>query len=836
LNNFLRALRFIGLTVIVFLSLTTAFIYFYSGQIKNILISELDKNIKEEVTVKIENVHLTWWAHFPNISLELEKVTVSQKIRKEIDTLVNMEHIGLGLDISELLANDFTIEKIYLKNGKVALRVFDGKFNNYSVFNKKSDSTAAKITFDMERVDIKKVNFEYQDYRDKHHYSVYFDKNYLKLKYNKKGITSYLKGDLNINRIQVKGKNYFENRAITSNIKLVYTEKDKRFKLSKSNVVINGGQFDLDGYFINNSSQKLDLSFRAHEGKLSALSSLLPTAISAEINKYKTKGKVYFDGKVKGDLADGNSPAIDINFGFKDASFTDPTTKQSITEANLVGQFTNGRLRNAFSTKLVIDNFSVKLQGGTAKGSFAYRNFSDPQIDIDLEAEMPFKSLVNLIGNNHFHSPEGYLSARVKIKAPLNLLLTDRTNSAIVSNGELKIENVSFGINNSDIKCQAINGHFLINKTDLGIVNFEGKAGESDFKLDGIISQFIPFVFGYGDELLLQGGFKSQFIDLDQLLSQNIDSEEEKDQNYNFKISPWLSFDLDCSFDKVKFRRLKGKDELRNVAGELHLKEQLFTYNHFHFTVASGEFENKGFINAQNEDQIKLYNLCMLSNLDVQEFFYVFENFNQDFITDKNIKGKIHGTYDATLLFDKALRLDLGKLKLNTDLTITYGELLKFAPLQEMGKYLKRKKYRKYVQNSDLNKIVFSELKSKISIIDGVILIPEMTIENSVTRINMSGTHSMGNEINYKIDFPLVNYKKVKEGEAIDESKYLNIYMEISGKTNDYTVDVKESQMLRDFTKIIKHNLSQETQKDDEDDDQTIELDLDDEENTIELD
>lgn len=834
MTHFLRALRFIGLTIIVFLSLTTAFVYFYSGQIKNILLSELDKNIKKEVTVKIDKVQLTWWAHFPNISLELKNVTVSQKIRKDTDTLVNMRHIGLGLDISELLANDFTIEKIYLKEGKVNLRVFDGKFNNYSIFKTKQsdDSTSTKISLDLEKINITRVNFAYQDYRDKHHYSIYLEDNYLKLKYNSNGIDSYLKGDLNINKIQIKGKNYFENRAITTDIKLVYTKKDKQFTLEKSNLIINGGQFDLEGFYINNLSQTLNLSIKAHEAKLTALASLLPGSVSSIINKYQTKGNIYFDGQIKGSLSREKTPAIDINFGFKNASFTDPVSKQSITEANLTGRFTNGRLRNTISSKLLIDDFSIKTQGGTAKGKFLYSNFSTPQIDMDLDADMPFASLVDFIGNNHFHSPKGHLSANIKLKAPLELILNDPKNHNITSKGELKIKNVSFGINNSDLLCRSINGHFLINKTDLGIINFEGTAGNSDFNLNGIISQFIPFVFGYGDELLLQGGFNSKFIDLDQLLSQNINTEEKKDQNYNFKISPWLSFDLDCSFDKVKFRRLNGKDELRKVSGELHLKDQLFDYKNVHFTVASGKFENNGFINAKDENNIKLYNQCELNNLDVQEFFYVFENFNQDFITDKNIKGKIKGKYNATLLFDQALRLNVNKLKLNTDFTITYGELINFTPLQEMGKYLKKKRYRKYVQNTDLNKVVFSELKTKISMIDGVILLPEMNIKNSVTNINISGTHSMDNKINYKIDFPLINYNKIEGNNDIDEKKYLNIFMEISGTTENYKVDVKESQMLKDFTQVIKQNLKQDTPKED----QTIELDIENEDNTIDID
>jgi len=820
----------------VFVSLSTAFVYFYSDQIKNILLNELDRKVKKEVSVKIDEVQLTWWTHFPNVSLELKNTVVSQQIREENDTLIKIEHIGLGLDISELIAKDFTIEKIYLKKGFIHMKMYDGEFNNFSIFKSQTADSTNKIALDLEQIKVDNINFIYEDFTLKHLYNIYFSKNKLKLKYSETEISSFLSGNLKINNLRIKGKNYFENRAIDSDIKLSFNPETQKYQLYKSSLVINGGTYDLDGFYTHNHLQELNLAFKAHEGQLSSLSSLLPPYVSSSINKYKTKGLVYFDGTVKGNLANSKQPAIAIKFGFKDASFTDPVTNQSITKANLTGHYTNGISRNSITSKLSVNDFSINLQGGTTKGSFTYTNFLSPQIDLKLDANMPFSSLVNFTGNNHLHSPTGNLSAKVEIKAPLDLFLTDHKNTKIISKGELRINNVGFGIKNSDLNCRAINGHFLINKTDLGIVNFEGKAGNSDFKLDGMISQFIPFIFGYGDKLLLQGEFNSTFIDLDQLLSQNIKKEQTQDelkQNYNFKISPWLSFDLDCTFDKVKFRRLKGKDQLHDVNGEIHLKDQLFNYDHISFIVASGIFENKGFIDGKDPNNIQLYNECNLKAVDVQEFFYVFENFNQDFITDKNLKGKISGTYKASLLFDHALRLKLEDLEVNTDLTITYGELINFTPLKEMNKYLSKKKYKKYVQNSNLSNIVFSELKTNISISNGTILIPETTIKNSVTRINLSGTHTFDNQIDYQINFPLVNYSRVNQEEDINDSKYLHIFMDISGTTDKYIVDVKEKKILQDLGQVILQSIKpQEVAKEEP---TTIELDLDDDENTIDL-
>ena len=55
--------------------------------------------------------------------------------------------------------------------------------------------------------------------------------------------------------------------------------------------------------------------------------------------------------------------------------------------------------------------------------------------------------------------------------------------------------------------------------------------------------------------------------------------------------------------------------------------------------------------------------------------------------------------------------------------------------------------------------------------------------------------------------------------------------MEISGTTEDYTVDVKENQIIKDLGQVIKQNIKKSPKEE-----ETIELDLDDQENTIDFD
>ena len=810
MNIVLRSLRFVALTAIVFVVLTVSFIFFYSDHIKNILINELKLQIKEDVTVQLENINLTWFTHFPDISLQLDDLKIYQKTELTVDTLISVKELGLGLDISELLQNDFTIEKIFIANGSCGMKI-DTENNNFNIFKPrlKKDSLDTKIAFELEEVHLENFSYSYSDISKGDLYSVSFEETTATVMFENKNWNIDLAGPLSINDITTSNTNYLKDKRIDSQIYLKYQPEKKQFILDNSYITINEAQFELEGAYTNNLAKNLNLKISAKEGKISNVTSLLPNSFGQIFKSYQTKGNIYFSGQVFGNLSEG-APSINVNFGFNKTSFSDPNTNQNISNATLQGSFSNGKNKDNSSSTLEIKTLSFEIEKKQSSGRLKLSNFNNPSLELNLDLNIPFKSIVKLSGLHKIEKAKGFIAGKIKLKASIDALLKNSKNNNLISSGNIDIKNVSFDVKGAELPCSNINGKLLLNKSDLGVINFRGKTGNSDFKINGVAINFIPFLIEGKKRIIIQGGFNSQHIDLDQLLSQSNEIPTENLSNegpYNFKISKLLSFDLNCEVDNLKFRRLKEKDALKNITGQLHLKDQLFEYKNVTFNLAGGKFKNNGTINAQKENLVLVDNKSSLENLDVRNFFYVFEDFNQTFITEKNLKGKMNGSYNFKLNFDQKLRLDYKEIMVSTDLKITNGELINFAPLMEMKTYLTKKKYEKFVQNSDLSKVVFSELKSKIWIENNTIYIPKSRIKNSVAQIAISGTHTFDNKIDYTLDFPLVNYKK-QSGNNINEDKYLNIIMGIKGTTDDYNLEFKTTDIIRDFGGVIKESVN----------------------------
>ena len=141
----------------------------------------------------------------------------------------------------------------------------------------------------------------------------------------------------------------------------------------------------------------------------------------------------------------------------------------------------------------------------------------------------------------------------------------------------------------------------------------------------------------------------------------------------------------------------------------------------------------------------------------IDSIFYFFNNFNEEFITYKNIKGSLHLVASTKMKFDKYLNLKPESLIADLDIMVKNGELNDFEPMQNMSKF---------VDSDDLKNIKFAELHDKIHIENEKIEIPELTIKSSVSTIALRGTHTFDQKIYYKVKVPVKNLKAAKRKEG----------------------------------------------------------------------
>ena len=99
---------FLGIVLGVALLITAA-VYFFKDEICGVVITEVNKHLKAQVSVR--DVDLTFWGSFPNLSVDFNEVFIrdSYKVATVRDTLLYTERIRLKFNPIDIWNEEYTV-------------------------------------------------------------------------------------------------------------------------------------------------------------------------------------------------------------------------------------------------------------------------------------------------------------------------------------------------------------------------------------------------------------------------------------------------------------------------------------------------------------------------------------------------------------------------------------------------------------------------------------------------------------------------------------------------------------------------------------------------------
>ena len=233
------------------------------------------------------------------------------------------------------------------------------------------------------------------------------------------------------------------------------------------------------------------------------------------------------------------------------------------------------------------------------------------------------------------------------------------------------------------------------------------------------------------------------------------------------------------------------------------VKNEMAVSRNFALETMGGGLELSGIVDAKNKKAIDVVTTAKLTDISIDSAFYVFENFKQDFIQDRHLKGKASADISMEMTLDQHLQLFPETLIADIGVMIKKGELNNFEPMKKLNRYL---------DDESLSKLRFSDLKNDIHIEKKTIYIPQMDIRSNATDLTISGTHTFDQHIDYRIVTPL-RRKKLKDPEsqlAIEEDPRggPKLFLKITGTTDDYKIsydtEAVKRKIVSDFKKEVQ--------------------------------
>lgn len=781
LRRILRVLLIVFASILFLIGIAVLLGYVYEDRVKQYAIEQLNKQLNSEI--KVGEIDLSLIRKFPFASLTFTDVTAKDAIKTHSKgNLLKADKVFLQFSIWDLFDQNYRIKRIEAQNAELNIRVFADGSDNYHFWKESTDTSSNNFSLDLQKIILDKVQINYKNQSANQNYAVLAEYLILKGKFSNDNYTFYANGDLQINYIKEQKLTFFANKKAT--VDMVLDVSGDKYTFKESNVSIGEMEFNIEGNIeYSANKQTSDLQIKSKDIKVESFIKELPYQLRKYVSKYNCKGDFYFDCSINGSFKNNDMPLIKVNFGVKNAEFIEKENNISLKNLSFTGDYTNGTQKQLSTNEVTLKNISATLETGSIKGELHIKDLSQPEVELTANADVDLSALQSFLKIENIKTISGKMNMNVSFKSKIKntkFTFEDFKNSSC--SGKMKIENMNFQLKDNVHNFCAINGNFQFSNNDVIIDDLTGAISKSDFSVSGYFRNVLSFLFLPNQSLLVDADVKSNNIDLDDLLTDESTSNE---TSYKLQFSEKFDFKLNVSIGKLNFNKFNAT----NISGKIKLRKQQLIINQLLFNALDGSVKSLVIIDGSNPEQLMISTETSLKNVNITKLFYECGNFGQNNMKDDNIKGKLNADIQFASVWSPSLKVNYDKIYAMTTLSIENGELLNYAPMKGLAKFIKVE---------DLSDVKFATLKNQIEIKNQVISFPVMDIKSSAINIKASGTHTFDNVINYRLRILLSELLSKKAKKAKKENEEFGVVEDDGlGKTSIYitvfgTVDKPE--------------------------------------------
>lgn len=791
MKQFLKYTSYL-LFVISLLILTSCFIFtfFFSETIEKKVVDKIQQQMTTEL--QLGDVHFSFYETFPTTSVKITDLLALEKQGFNDDTLFYAKKTYIELNIFDIILNNINIKNVMVSVGQINIHYNEKNEPNFEIF--KSSNNKNKIILN----EINLINTTVRYKKNIINIDLTTSECLIEFNKNKTSINAkLLSKNLTVNELE-----YLNEKKINLNTKISYNQ-DSLF-IHPSIVKIE--ELELKLFGVIKEGNIISLKFSSDSQKISDVINNTPTHLSSVYKSFDSQGLLTCDGRIEGIINRTSNPSLHINYLIKEGSFKLSNNPFFLTDITLSGELNNGENRNFNSTNIVISQFDAKTDRGYINGDFSINNLNKYYLKANLLSSWRLSKINNYFEDSPFLNLKGKLKLNSKYSGYISF--DEKFKDYFISanhNSIASFKKVSFKYKGFPLpfNLEEVNAEF--DNNNINIKNSIFTIADSDMKFKGSVDQLISYIWNKKNEIIINGDLKSIYIKFDELLTiKNINSNYEDLNKTEQTILPkWIRLKLKSNIETLSFNNLIAN----KINGIINYKLLKLSVEKINLKTLNGSVDGNFKIYESKNNRIKLSSNLNLKKLNIRNTFLAFNNFNQDFITAKHIKGVGSAEIKMTAALSPKYILDEKSLTLRSHLIVEKGELIQFKPLESLSNY---------VELEDLKEVKFSTLENTIEIENKVITIPAMEIKSSALSVFLSGTHTFEQKINYRIKLllsELISSKfrkkntKVKQsefGEIKDNGKIFNtIYFKMTGNSEDPNISFDGLRFREDVKKEI---------------------------------
>jgi hypothetical protein len=561
--------------------------------LKNQIVARAKQAANRSVNARVDwrDAGLSFFRHFPNLTLRLDDLTVANRGRFQGDTLAAVRHLGVVLSLPSVVSyavsgKPIVVRGVELDQPRLSLIALEDGTANWSITDTSSQSP------DASRQKAMNVSLRDVQIRDG---AISFDNRRAKLKATLKGYDQSLSGDFSQKQVVVKtkaeadtvnvsfaGMPYLNRVRMGLDADVAADLANKVYTLKTTDLSLNDLKLGVTGSARSTGKLLgLDLAFKAPSTKFLSILSLVPAVYAHDFDKVKTSGGFTLDGRIKGEYGDSAFPAFSINAKVDNAAFQYPDLPLPARDIMMDLALTNPG-GSADSTVVNLSRFHLRMGANPVDASLVVRTpVSDPNVDLRMKGKVDLADVRRMVKLDKVDQLTGTVAADAAVKARMSAI-DKQQYDRVAASGTVDVAGLT-------VKGEALPRPLAIQQASLRLAperaqltQFTGTVGSSDLRATGSLDNLISYAFR-DDTLKGSATIQSNRFDLDEWRSGEGDLQI-------IPVPPKIDFGLNATVKELTYNKLK----MTGATGKLRIKDQRATLQDFRMNTLGGQIVLNG--------------------------------------------------------------------------------------------------------------------------------------------------------------------------------------------------------------------------------------------------
>ncbi len=139
-----KILKISGVILVAILLVLVFTPFLFQDRIRQEVKNLANRTLKSELN--FSEMNLSFFSHFPNLSLTLTDFSIKSSPPFDRDTLISAKEIAFGVDVKSLFGKTIRITRIYFNKANINIRYNDKGAANYDIYQSKDSASVAQDT------------------------------------------------------------------------------------------------------------------------------------------------------------------------------------------------------------------------------------------------------------------------------------------------------------------------------------------------------------------------------------------------------------------------------------------------------------------------------------------------------------------------------------------------------------------------------------------------------------------------------------------------------------------------------------------------------------------